>query len=127
MQSKPYCPLMALMAMLCFTAATVAAPLEFCSCANEYQDGDVVHLLVDNPNGAPNLPAGSEGKILCGNNRFNGWVQVGFFGWNNGNRNHLWSGVPYDGGGRHPRPMHGLPWDPAGTVSFQQWLQIAQA
>ncbi|MBG79756.1 MAG: hypothetical protein CMJ39_03475 [Phycisphaerae bacterium] len=87
MQSKPYCPLMALMAMLCFTAATVAAPLEFCSCANEYQDGDVVHLLVDNPNGAPNLPAGSEGKILCGNNRFNGWVQVGFFGWNNGNRN----------------------------------------
>ena len=89
MQSISTWSLATLLSVLCLGVCANAAQLddEFCSCQNQYQPGDIVHLLIDNPNRSQRLPARSEGKILCGNNRFPGWVQVGFFGWDNGNRN----------------------------------------
>ena len=87
MRAKTSWALTGMLALAGMATGSNAAPQEaFCSCDNQYQAGQVVHATVDNPNRAPNLPAGSNGKVLCGNPDFNGWVQVGFFNWNNGNR-----------------------------------------
>ncbi|MDG2200853.1 MAG: hypothetical protein P8K80_06685 [Phycisphaerales bacterium] len=87
MRAKTSWALTGMLALAGMATGSNAAPQEaFCSCDNEYQVGQVVHVTVDSPNRAPNLPAGSNGKVLCGNPDFNGWIQVGFLDWNNGNR-----------------------------------------
>jgi len=105
MQLNSRWALAGVLAVAGIAGGSAAAPLDggFCSCNHQFEAGDVVHLLVDNPNRAENLPAGSEGKVLCGNPRFDKWVQVGFFDWDNGGRdlNHFCEcgGIDSDGKG----------------------------
>lgn len=48
--------------------AVASAQVIDCACDSEYSVGDRVTLLVDNPDGAISLPAGSVGTVLCGDN-----------------------------------------------------------
>ena len=51
-----------------------------CLCDGRYELGQAVTLLVDNPADARGLDAGTAGKVLCANDRMNGWVLVGWLG-----------------------------------------------
>ena len=48
------------------TASAAHAQVIGCACDGDYEVGDRVVALVDNPNSAPGLPAGSLGTIVCG-------------------------------------------------------------
>jgi hypothetical protein len=54
-----------------------------CLCDGRYELGQAVTLLVDNPADARGLDAGTAGKVLCANDRINGWVLVGWLGYDN--------------------------------------------
>jgi len=46
--------------------AVASAQVIDCACNSEYSVGDRVVVIVDNPSGASNLPAGTLGTVLCG-------------------------------------------------------------
>lgn len=72
-----------LCAVILVSTAVAQQVNQECLCQGRYQLGQVVTLLVDNPADARGLPAGTAGKVLCANERFNGWVLVGWFGYDN--------------------------------------------
>ena len=55
-----------------------------CACDSEYSVGDRVTLLVDNPDGATNLPAGSAGTVLCGDGGASYDLYVSWDSWSDG-------------------------------------------
>ena len=59
-----------------------------CACDSEYSVGDRVTLLVDDPDDANGLPAGTAGTVLCGTSAF-GDLYVSWDGWSKGHNNNF--------------------------------------
>ena len=69
---------------------TDVAPLTLidCACDAEYSVGDRVTLLVDDPDYANGLPAGTTGTVLCGTSAF-GDLYVSWDGWSKGHNSNF--------------------------------------
>ena len=64
--------------------AVASAQVIDCACDSEYSVGDRVTLLVDNPDGAISLPAGSVGTVLCGDDGPTYDLYISWDNWSDG-------------------------------------------
>ena len=68
----------------------------YCTCDARYETGQRVVSLVDSPDGATNLPAGSTGEVICGSSTYPGWILISWDNWSEGHNGGGYCTCPVD-------------------------------